>query len=155
MLLSYLSVGYPPILWLFCVLSLAVCFMRGTKTIGPDLTVTLLTYSDWNVASLKTLYSFDKLPTPMEVINGGPHGLTFSWWGCYVLCLRHKPTEFTHSFYSVVVSVSVFMALSTVLYSINSPDNSPLSHSALLVLFLPYWYFQLYVSSWKSPSALI
>ena len=39
-------------------------------------------------------------------------------------------------FYSVLVSVSVFMALSTVFHSINS-DNSPLSHSVLLVFFLP------------------
>ena len=49
-------------------------------------------------------------------------------------------------FYSVLVSVSVFMALSTVFHSINSPDNSPLSHSVLPVLFLPCWSFQLYVS---------
>ena len=48
-------------------------------------------------------------------------------------------------FYSVLVSVSVFMALSTVFHSINSPDNSPLSHSVLPVLFLPYWSFQLYI----------
>ena len=38
---------------------------------------------------------------------------------------------------SVLVSVSVFMALSTVFHSINSPDNPPLSHSVLLVSFLP------------------
>ena len=44
-------------------------------------------------------------------------------------------------FYSVLVSVSVFMALSTVFHSTNSPDNSPLSHSVLPVLFLPYWFF--------------
>ena len=64
------------------------------------------------------------------------------------------------AFYSVPVSVSVFIALSAVFYSINSPDNSPLSHSVLPVLFLPYWSFQLYLSlkkkiSFKSPSALI
>ena len=41
-------------------------------------------------------------------------------------------------FYSVLVSISVFMALSTVFHSRNSPDNSPLSHSVLPVLFLPY-----------------
>ena len=59
-------------------------------------------------------------------------------------------------FYSVLVSMSVFMALSTVFHSmINSPDNSPLSHSVLLVLFLPYWSFQLYISLGKYPSALI
>ena len=46
-------------------------------------------------------------------------------------------------FYSVLVSISVFMALSTALHSIKSPDNSPLSHSVLLVLFLSYWLFQL------------
>ena len=57
--------------------------------------------------------------------------------------------------FSVLVSVSVFMTLSTVFHSINSPNNSPLSHSALSVLFLPYWSFQLDNSLRKSPSALI
>ena len=41
-------------------------------------------------------------------------------------------------FYSVLVTVSVFMALSTVFHSIKSPDDAPLSHSVLLVSFLPY-----------------
>ena len=48
-----------------------------------------------------------------------------------------------------------FMALSTVFHSINSPDNSPLSHSVLPVLFLPYWSFQLSTFKKKSPLALI
>ena len=39
-------------------------------------------------------------------------------------------------FSSLLVSISVFMALSAVFHSINSPDNSPLSHSVLPVLFL-------------------
>ena len=60
------------------------------------------------------------------------------------------------AFYSVLVSVSVFMALSTVsvsmalstlFRSINSPDNSSLSHSVPLVLILSYWSFQLCVNS--------
>ena len=50
-------------------------------------------------------------------------------------------------FYSVFVSISVFMALSTVLYSIDSPNNSPFSHSVLVVLALPYWPFSLYHTS--------
>ena len=58
-------------------------------------------------------------------------------------------------FYSVVVSLSVFMALSIVFHSINSLDDSPFSHSVLPVLFLPHWSFQLYISLWKSPSALM
>ena len=57
--------------------------------------------------------------------------------------------------YSVLASISVFMALSTLFCSINSPDNSLLSRSVLPVLCLPYWSFQLYISLWKSPSALI
>ena len=40
-------------------------------------------------------------------------------------------------FYSVLVSISVFMALSTVFHSINPPDSFLLSHSVLPVLFLP------------------
>ena len=49
-------------------------------------------------------------------------------------------------FYSVLVFVSAFMAVSTVFHSINSPDNSPLSFSVLLVLSLPYWSFELCIS---------
>ena len=40
----------------------------------------------------------------------------------------HKLTDLTHFFFSVLVSISVFMALSTVFHSINSPNNSPFSH---------------------------
>ena len=42
-----------------------------------------------------------------------------------------------NSLHSVLVSVSVFMALSTVFHSINSRDKCPFSHSVLLVLNLP------------------
>ena len=63
-----------------------------------------------------------------------PRGLILTWWGCYRLCLRYKPTELAHSFYSALLSVSVFMALSTVFHSMNSPDNPLLSLSVLLVL---------------------
>ena len=55
--------------------------------------------------------------------------------------LPSLPTQF----YSVLVSVSVFLVLSTAFHSINSPDNFPLSHSVLPVFFLPYWSFQLYI----------
>ena len=49
-------------------------------------------------------------------------------------------------FYSALVSVSVFMALSTVFHFINSPERSPPSHTVLPVLFLSYWPFQLHIS---------
>ena len=44
------------------------------------------------------------------------------------------------------MSFSVVMPLSTVFHSINSHDNSPFSHSALLVLSLPFWSFHLRIS---------
>ena len=49
--------------------------------------------------------------------------------------------------YSVLVSIYVFMALSTVFHSINSPDNSPLSRTVLPVYFCficPFNYISLY-----------
>ena len=49
-------------------------------------------------------------------------------------------------FYSVLLSVFVFITLSTVFHSTNSPDNSPFSHSVIPVLSLPYWSFQIYIS---------
>ena len=54
-------------------------------------------------------------------------------------------------FYSVLMSVSLFVALSVVFHSINSPDNFPLSCSVLPVLFLPYWYFLLISPSLPQP----
>ena len=54
------------------------------------------------------------------------------------LCL---PTPF----YSVLVSISVFMALSIAFHSINSPDNSPFSHSVLPV-FGRFNYISLFES---------
>ena len=62
-------------------------------------------------------------------------GLSSFLSGIYVFDINQAslPTPF----YSVLASISVFMAFSTVFHSINSPDNSPLSHSVLLVLFLP------------------
>ena len=59
------------------------------------------------------------------------------------------------SFYSVFVSISVFIALSTVFHSINSPENSALSHSVLLVPFLPYWSLYLFMKVFFSASDII
>ena len=58
---------------------------------------------------------------------------------------RYQPSLPT-PFYSVLVSTSVFMALSTVFLSINSPDDSPFARFVLSILFLPSWSFQPYIS---------
>ena len=44
-----------------------------------------------------------------SLLCNSPHRLTFTWWGCYGLCLRHKPTKLARSFCSVLLSVSVFI----------------------------------------------
>ena len=61
-------------------------------------------------------------------------------------------SELTHSFLSVHVSVSIFMALSTLFHSINSPNNSVLSLcsagliSALLLLSTVYFFMKVFFS---------
>ena len=76
----------------------------------------------------------------------GPTGSTSRGGDVAVCIFDLNHSSFPTPFYSVLVPVSVFMALSIVFHSINYPDNSPLSRSVLLVLFLPYWSFQLYIS---------
>ena len=83
--------------------------------------------------------------------------------------LRFMSPSLSTPFHSVLVSVSVFTALSTVFHSINSPDNSPLSDSvlpvllfsALLVLSTVYlfceslpqpWYNPLWLTGLKAPT---
>ena len=69
---------------------------------------------------------------PLLVSAGSPaHG------GYVVVFVKdiNQPSLPTLCLYSVLVSVSVFMTLSSAFHSINSPDNSPLSHSVLPILF--------------------
>ena len=62
----------------------------------------------------------------------------------------NQPSLSTPS-YSVLVSVYVFMALSTVFHSIISPNNSLLSHFVLPVGMLPYNIFDINQPSWPTP----
>ena len=64
-----------------------------------------------------------------------PAGSTCRGGDVTVYVLDQKTPELALSFYSVHVFVSVLMAFSILFYSINSPDNSLLSHSVLLILF--------------------
>ena len=67
-----------------------------------------------------------------------PPGPTFTWWGCFGLCQRHKQTEIAHSFLFCSCVYFCLYGLSTVFHSINPPENSPLTNSVLPVLFLPF-----------------
>ena len=75
-----------------------------------------------------------------------PRGLTFTCWDVTVYVNQPSlPTPL----YSVLVSISVFMFLSTVFHFINSPDNSPFPDSVLpacLRLIVPFNYRPLYKS---------
>ena len=120
---------------------LSQCSVENDAVFLTDWTITVLELSD-----LEFVIEWEQFYTLLHSIAQAlvrPRELAFLWWGCHGLCLRHNPAELAHSFYFVLVSVSVFMALSTVFHSINCPDNSPLSHLVILVLFLPYWSFQL------------
>ena len=72
------------------------------------------------------------------------HGPTFTWWGCsgdvVVYAFDTNQLSLPIPFYSVFVSVSVYMALSTVFHSI-LPSTLPLSQSVLSVFFLSYCPF--------------
>ena len=122
--------------------------LRERSCFGPVApTVAVVHHTDSGLISLR----FKRLVRQKSwLTDNGPSGLTVTWWGCCGLCPWHKSTELAHSFYSLLVPVSVFMTLSTVFHFINPPDNSVLPHSVLPDLFLPYWSFQLYISLWKS-----
>ena len=80
----------------------------------------------------------------------GPHGLTLTWRVCYGWCLWYKPNELAHSFLFCSSGSSdciPFYEFSRQLSVFSLCSSGPIS--------LPYWSFQLYVSLWKSPSALI
>ena len=105
-------------------------------------------------ASLFSTLCWNSIATPLHFFyfclwNMCPRGLTFTWWGCYGLCQRCKPTELAHSFSFRSCIYFCLMARSTVFHSLNFPDNCPFSHSVLPVFSLPYWFFQLYISLWK------
>ena len=78
--------------------------------------------------------------TCCKIISGAPTTLAVKR-----LMMNDEPSLPT-PFYPVLLPISIFIALSTVFLSLNSSDNSLLSHSVLPVLFPPYWSFQLSIS---------
>ena len=98
-----------------------------------------------NILRRSQFHHMEPLQLPREELPGPrhwgwrPRGLTFTWWGLCGLC--YGQPSLSSPFYSVLVTISVFLALSAVFQSINSPGNSPFSHcliSALLVLSTRY-----------------
>ena len=81
----------------------------------------------------------------MICVNDVPAGSPSRGGDVSVYVLDINQLSLPTPFYSVLVCVSIFMALSTVFHSMNSPDNSRLSHSVLLVLFCLFGLFN-YIS---------
>ena len=75
-----------------------------------------------------------------------PHRLTFSWWGCYGLCLRHKPTELAHSLFWCCICVCLYGPFTRISFHKFSWQFSAVSLcfsgpiSALLVLSTIYLF---------------
>ena len=91
--------------------------VMSTDNLHSILTYAMV-YGHCLVASLSTL-----------VLAGTP-----SWSGDVAVYIKDiNQLSLPIPFYSVLVSISVFVALSTVLHSIKSPDNSLFSRSVLLV----------------------
>ena len=84
-----------------------------------------------------------EIPVPGNTFPTVPTGIPSRGGDVTVYVSDINQPSLPTPFYSVRVSLSLSMALSTVFYSINSPHNSPLSHSVLPVLILPYCSFQL------------
>ena len=132
-------------------------------------TITEAELKETILKSKSTSCSLDLLPTSLlEFVDNLPPALTnivsFSLFSCLYPWVRLNMVgmlwflsdinqlSLPTPLYSVLVSVSAFMVFSTAFHSINSPDNSLLFHSVLLVLFLSHWSFQLYrLTGHKAP----
>ena len=88
-----------------------------------------------------------KAPTNILTVRFG--GLPSRSEGVAVNVFDINQPSLPTPFYSVLVSVSVFMALSTIFHSINSPDDSASSQSVLPVLSPSSRSFQLHLSFMK------
>ena len=96
---------------------------------------------------MRTAYLCMPINLPVRTITGVPAGSPSRGGDIAVYVFDINQPSLPIPFYSVLVYFSVFIAISTVFHFIESPENPPLSHSVLPVLFLPYWSFQLYISS--------
>ena len=88
----------------------------------------------------------NRVLAPDTVVTTAPTGSPSHGEDVAVYAFDINQPSLPSPWYSVLVSISVCMTLSTVFHSVKSPDNSPLSHAVLPVLFLPYRSFQLHSS---------
>ena len=99
------------------------------------------------IVSILTFHSLHALFTDcsrtLHVLSNGSQRAHLNVMGMLWFMSDINQPSLPAPFYSVLVSISVFMVLSTVFHSINSPDNSPLSRSVLLALILRSFQLQI------------
>ena len=94
------------------------------------------------------LNQFRKTMKHLSLLSG-PRGLTFTWWGCYGLCPRHKPAELAHSFlYCSCVCFCLFGLFNCISFHKFSQQLSVFSlfFRSYLYLIGPFNYMSLYES---------
>ena len=100
---SYFNSSFSLSVSLYLSVSWCFCVPTGSLSCGGDAAVYVFDINQWSFRTPFILFLC----------------LFLSLWPfqlyCCSLCLWHKPTGLSRCFYSVLVSVSVFMALSTVL----------------------------------------
>ena len=138
--------------------------VRPFPCVHPILCCTHLVHENLHENELRTIFknffppSFCKAyPWIVIYLHDCPRGLTFTWWECYGLYLWHKPTELAHSF---LFSSSVYFCLcghfNCISFHTFSGQLSVFSVcSSILISASLVLSTVLYISSWKSPSALM
>ena len=87
-----------------------------------------------------------------------PMGSPSCGWDVAVYVLDINKPNLPTPFYSVLMAISVFMALSTVFHSMTSPNNSPLLHSVLPILSVlsaMYLFMKVSLNGFKDPVHLL
>ena len=88
----------------------------------------------------------------------GPHGLTFTWWGCYGLCLWHELTELALSFlFCSCICFCLYGLFNCISFHKLFQQLSVFSLFSYLCLVIPFSYMSLYESllqPWLNPKWL-
>ena len=82
-----------------------------------------------------------------------PRGLPFTWWGCFGLCQRQKPTEVAYSFlFCSCVCLCLYCSFNSISFHKFSRQLAASSlcssglYSALLVLSVIYFFIKVFLS---------
>ena len=135
-----------------CFLTIAATAPGVNTTVAPRLKFTgvqsvYYKQTDYHNGSViqESLKQYQVFPECLCTLSFSPRA-QFDAVGTLLFMFDMNQPSLPIPFSSILVSVSVFMALSTVFHSINSPDIPPFSDSVLQVFALSYWSSELYIT---------